>query len=114
MRAWMMMGALLVMVACGGGTDGRDARDWADAGLGADASGADGGNAGDAGHTSSDAGASGIKDAGSGGKAPGQCAPGNACGGLQRCTDYCYGDRCCLLDCSCSAQDTLACQLVCN
>ena len=105
-----------VLFACGGGTDSRDSRDYADAGLNADATHADSGNnAADSGHARDDASTSSSgHDAGSTGNTPGQCAPGNACGGLTHCVDYCYGSRCCLLDCSCGANDTLGCQLICN
>jgi len=104
------------LFACGGGTDSHDSRDYADAGVNADATHADSGNNTlDSGRTRDDAGASSSgHDSGSAGNPPGQCAPGNACGGLTQCTDYCYGSRCCLLNCSCGANDTLGCDLLCN
>ncbi len=41
------------------------------------------------------------------------CAPGFECGGLNSCTDKCYGSECCELNCTC-VNGTLSCDLVCN
>ena len=46
----------------------------------------------------------------------GLCVPGNACGGLWECSDDCYTDKCCVLNCSCtdsSGNGTLNCALTC-
>lgn len=43
------------------------------------------------------------------------CEPGVACGGLEVCVDECYGDRCCLIVCSCDESiGTLSCRLSCT
>ncbi|MCA9565680.1 MAG: hypothetical protein KC561_19415, partial [Myxococcales bacterium] len=47
------------------------------------------------------------------GSEPGECVPGNACGGISSCRDYCYSDRCCTLICGCSNDATLLCDLEC-
>jgi hypothetical protein len=46
---------------------------------------------------------------------PGQCVPDAACGGLEQCVDHCYGERCCLLGCSCKeSTGRLVCSLTCS
>jgi len=123
----------------GGGTSSGGS--YRDSGVGtydagrADASVVDsGGGASEGGSPASDAGTSssssgsssgssnGSSSGSSGGNAdastgPGVCVPGNACGGLWECTDDCYTDKCCVLDCSCTdpsgASGTLECSLTC-
>lgn len=81
---------------------------------------ADGGGAtgsGSGGSTSS-SGSGGSGSSGSNSGSTGSCVPGNACGGIYECTDNCYTEQCCVLDCSCSdstgRSGTLECAMSCQ
>jgi hypothetical protein len=81
--------------------------------AGSGGEGGAGGSAGGGGEaTTSSAGAGGSGGAGCDLPDP-ICAPGFECGGLNSCTDTCYGSECCELSCTC-VNGTLSCDLVCN
>jgi hypothetical protein len=90
-------------------TDGRTTADASAANDAATSRGTGGGSADD------DAGSSEGTSPG----APGTCAPDAVCGGLDKCIDYCYGARCCTLNCECSGDEAdpnahLKCSLTCT
>jgi hypothetical protein len=108
----------------GGGSSGSGSGTSRDAGAaqhdgGSTEAGSEAGAFGsDAGSSGSGSGSSGSGGDNSGaGAQPGLCIPGNACGGLWECTDDCYADKCCVLDCSCTdptgQSGTLQCSLTC-
>jgi hypothetical protein len=90
----------VVVIGSSGGSGG---------GASSSSSGSSGGSSG----SSSSSGGGSAADASTGG---GLCVPGNACGGLWECSDNCYTDKCCVLNCSCtdsSGNGTLNCALTC-
>jgi hypothetical protein len=77
------------------------------------ASSSSSGGSGGTGSSSSSSGGGSAADASTGASL---CVPGNACGGLWECSDDCYSDKCCVLNCSCtdsSGNGTLNCALTC-
>ena len=114
----------LGVAACGSGDDGpQNGRGGnGEGGAGGDGAGATtqattgGGPSSNGSDAGSMSGGSAAGGSGSGGSGSGAavCEPGIACGGLEYCSDDCYGSECCVLVCNCIAEtDTLECALYC-
>jgi hypothetical protein len=101
------------------GDPGSDDHTWGDddtTGGVCDTTGGDGGDSSDVPEDcddpdESDSGDAAPTDSGGG---TWLCEPGRACGGIQYCTDTCFGPDCCTVQCSCNdATGTLVCDLFC-
>lgn len=124
----VVIGSLL-LAACGEGTVVDTSGAGGSGGGGASGSGDGAGNASNdstgagasgAGSSGAGAGSAGTSGAGAGGAGSSGgsgdlCAPDNACNGIEHCSDQCFTDACCFLDCNCWPSDgRLHCSLYCD